>query len=173
MLKYLYSLILVGSLTSSIVARGQQLTPEALEKTAKEADARGGQSLATVLQNVVKEIYEPDNYIVYSTSDKLIHRGGDEVAVALIHIIGPSTVSDSKIERICDLLDSAFRFPDLIEKPGDRNPDVSLLLLESDRLRTNNPVLRGKVSAVQSHLMSLYKKADEPRFSTHSHPRVP
>jgi hypothetical protein len=160
MLKYLYSLILVGSLAFSVVARGQQLTPEALDKYAKEMDARGGQSLSTVLQDVVKQVYEPDNYIIYSTSDKMIHRGGDEVAVALIHIIGRSTVSDSKIERICDLLDSAFRFPDLIEKPRDSNPDVSLLLLESSRLRTKDPALRNKISALQSHLMNSYKKVD-------------
>jgi hypothetical protein len=87
-------------------------------------------------------------------------QGGDEVAVALVHIIGPSTVSDSQIERICNLLDDAFRFPDLIEKPRDRNPDVSLLLLESSRLHANNPVVRDKISALQNHLMSLYKKAD-------------
>lgn len=160
MLKSLYSLILVGSLASSIVARGQQLTPDALDKYAKEVEGRGGQSLSTVLQDVVKEVYEPDNYIIYSTSDKLIHRGGDEVAVALVHIIGPSKVSDSKIERVCDLLDSAFRFPNLIEKPRDRNPDVSLLLLESSKLRTNNPSVRAKISALQSHLMRLYKKPD-------------
>ncbi len=110
MLKYLYSLILVGSLASSVVARGQQLTPEALDKYAKEVDARGGQSLSTVLQDVVKQVYEPDNYIIYSTSDKLIH--------------------------------------------------VSLLLLESSRLRTKNPAMRDKISALQAHLMTLYKKID-------------
>ena len=160
MLKYLYSLILVGSIASSIAARGQQLSPEALDKYAKEMDARGGQSLSTVLQDVVREVYEPGNYVISSTSDKSIYRGGDEVAVALVHLIGPSMVSDSKIERVCYLLDNAFRFPDLIEKPRDRNPDVSLLLLESSRLRTNNPAMRTKISALQSHLMTLYKNTD-------------
>jgi hypothetical protein len=160
MLKYLYSLILVGSLASSIVARGQQLSPEALDKYAKEMDARGGQSPSDDLHNVVKGVYEPDNYMSYSTSDKLIRRGGDEVAVALAHIIGPSTVSDSKIERVCAILETAFSYPQLIVNPKNRKPDVSLLLLESGRLHTNNPAVRDKISALQSHLMSLYKKTD-------------
>jgi hypothetical protein len=112
MLKYLYSLILVGSLASSIVARGQQLSPEALDKYAKEVEARGGQS-SDDLQNVVKGVYEPDTYMSYSTSEKLIRRGGDEVAVALAHIVGPATVSDSKIERVCAILETAFSYPQL------------------------------------------------------------
>jgi hypothetical protein len=160
MLKYLYSLLLIASLASSVVARGQQLSPEALDKYAKEVEAKGGQSLSDDLQNVVNEVYEPDNYLSYSTSDKLIRRGGDEVAVSLAHIIGPSMVSDSKIERVCAILETAFSSPQLIVNPKNRRPDVSLLLLESSRLHTNNPVVRDKISALQNHLMSLYKKAD-------------
>jgi hypothetical protein len=159
-LKYLHLLILVGLLASSIVVRGQQMTPEALDKYAKEMKARGGQSLSDDLRNVVKEVYEPDNYLSYSTSDKLIRRGGDEVAVALAHIIGPLMVSDSKVERVCVILETAFSSPQLIVNPKNRKPDVSLLLLESSRLGTNNPALRDKISALQSHLMSLYKKPD-------------
>lgn len=159
-MNYLCLLLLIASLASSVVARGQQMSPEALDKYAKEMEARGGQSLSAGLQNVVKGVYESDNYIMDSGSEKLIHRGGDEVAVALVHVIGPSLVTDLEIERICNLLDNAFRFPNLIEKPRDRNPDVSLLLLESSRLRTNNPAVRDKISALQSHLMNLYKKAE-------------
>jgi hypothetical protein len=160
MLKSLYLLILIGLLASSIVVRGQQMTPEALDKYAKQMEARGGQSLSDDLQNVVKEVYEPDNYLSYSTLDKLIRRGGDEAAVALAHIIGPSMVSDSKIERVCAILETAFSYPQLIVNPKNRRPDVSLLLLESARLRTNNPGVRAKISALQSHLMTLYKTAD-------------
>ncbi len=83
--------------------------------------------------------------------------GGDEVAVALVHIIGSSSVTDEEIKRICNLLDEAFTVPDIIVNPLNRHPDVSLLLLDSSRLRTNNPAVRAKISALQSHLISLYK----------------
>lgn len=153
-------LVLLVSLASSVVGRGQQMTPEALDKWAKEMEARGGQPLSEAVQNVVKGVYESDQVIWDSVSVKMIQRGGDEVAVALVHVIGSSSVTDLGIERICSLLDIAFQFPVLIEKPRDRNPDVSLLLLESSRLRTNNPAVRDKLSALQSHLMALYKKTD-------------
>jgi len=160
-MNYLRLVLLTASLVSSVVARGQQpISPEALDKYAKEVEARGGQSLPEAVQNVAKAVYETDHFIWDSGSDKVIHRGGDEVAVALVHIIGSSSVTDLEIERICNLLDEAFRVPAIIEKPRDRNPDVSLLLLESNKLRTNNPAVRDKISAVQSHLMSLYKKPD-------------
>jgi hypothetical protein len=158
-------LIVSLALASSFVARGQQPQPQqqqlnALDKYAKEVEARGGQPLPEAVHNVAKAVYETENFIWDSGSDKVIHRGGDEVAVALVHIIGSSSVTDLEIERICNLLDSAFQFPGLIENPRDRNPDVSLLLLESSRLRTNNPAVRDKISALQNHLMSLYKKAN-------------
>jgi hypothetical protein len=156
-MNYRRLLLLITLLASSVVVSGQRLSPEALDKYAKEVEARGGQSLSDGLQNVVKGVYESDNYITDSGSGKLIHRGGDEVAVALVHVIGPSSVTDLEIERICNLLDEAFRFPALIEKPRDRHPDVSLLLLESSRLRTNNPDLQAKVSALRSHLVGLYQ----------------
>jgi hypothetical protein len=162
-MNYLRRVLLIASLASSVVALGQnpqQQQLDALDKYAKESAARGGQSLSEDVQNVVKVAYASDQFMWDSGSDKVTHRGGDEVAVALVHVIGPSPVTDLGIERICNLLNEAFRFPDLIEKPRDRNPDVSLLLLESSRLRTNNPALREKISTLQSHLMIFYKKAD-------------
>jgi hypothetical protein len=106
------------------------------------------------------EAYDLKNSLIYSTTEKRLSRGGDGIAVALAHIIGQSTVSDPQIERICALLDSAFRWPQLIENATDRKPDVSLLLLESSRLRTNNSAVRDKISALQSRLMTLNKKTD-------------
>ena len=153
-------LVLLVSLASSVVARGQQPQQQqldALDKYAKEVQARGGQPLSEAVQNVVKGVYESDQIIWDSASVKMIQRGGDEVAVALVHVIGSSSVTDLGIERICILLDSAFQFPVLIEKPRDRNPDVSLLLLESSRLRTNNAALQEKVSTLRSYLVGLYQ----------------
>lgn len=116
-----------------------------------------GQSTASDMQQVVLEAYDLKNVVIFSTTEKRLNRGGDGVAVALAHIIGQSTVSDSQIERICTILDSAFRWPQLIETPVDRNADVSLLLLESRRLHTNDPAVREKISVLRSHLISLYK----------------
>jgi hypothetical protein len=159
-LAYLRRVLLIAVVASSVVAMGQQSQQQqldALDKYAKEAAARGEQSSSDDVQNVVKVAYTSDQLLWDSGSDKLTHRGGDEVAVALVHVIGPSPVTDLGIERICYLLNEAFRFPDLIEKPRDRHPDVSLLLLESGKLRTNNPELQGRVSALRSQLLSLYQ----------------
>ena len=160
-------LVLSVSLASSVVARGQQQQPQpqqqqldALDKYAKEMEARGGQPLSEAVQNVVKAVYDSDQVIWDSSSIKVVQRGGDEVAVALVHIIGSSSVTDLEIERICNLLDEAFRVPAIIEKPRDRNPEVSLLLLESSRLRTNNLDLQAKISALRSHLVGLYQTKD-------------
>jgi hypothetical protein len=81
----------------------------------------------------------------------------DETVAKMGH---PVVMVRSDVGHPPSLLDIAFQFPVLIEKPRDRNPDVSLLLLESSRLRTNNPAVRDKLSALQSHLMTLYKKTD-------------
>jgi hypothetical protein len=155
-------LLLIASLALAcpVVARGQQPQQQqldALDKYAKEVEARGGQSLPDDVHNVAKAVYEADNFIWDSGSDKVIHRGGDEVAVALVHIIGSSVVTDLEIERICILLYDAFKVPDIIVNPRDRHPDVSLLLLESSKLHTNNPTVRDKISTLQSHLINLYK----------------
>ena len=74
-MNYRRLLLLITLLASSVVVSGQQLSPEALDKYAKEVEARGGQSLSDGLQNVVKGVYESDNYITDSGSGKLIHRG--------------------------------------------------------------------------------------------------
>jgi hypothetical protein len=162
-------LVLLVSLASSVVARGQQQQPQpqpqqqqldAPDKYAKEMEARGGQPLSEAIQNVVKAVYDSDQVIWDSSSIKVVQRGGDEVAVALVHVIGSSPVTDLGIERICSLLYGAFQFPSLIEKPRDRNPEVSLLLLESSRLRTNNLDLQAKISALRSHLVGLYQTKD-------------
>jgi hypothetical protein len=84
MLKYLYSLLLIASLASSFVARGQQSQPQqqqldALDKYAKEVEARGGQPLSEAVHNVAKAVYETENFIWDSGSEKLIHRGGTKL----------------------------------------------------------------------------------------------
>ena len=159
MRKYLCLLMLVWPLALN-VARGQTPDERAqfdhINQLAKEAEAKG-LTTSDFIPDAVKGIYEPDSTVVWdSPSLKLFHRGGDEVAVALAHLVGPSKVGDSKIERICELIDASFQSPNLIEKPKNRNPDVSLLLLGSDRLNTSNPALRDKIAALRTRLLSRY-----------------
>jgi hypothetical protein len=130
---FFFSLILVNA------ARGQS--------TVVEPDIDGA----------VTQAFDLNATPLFSTTEKILNRGGDGVAVTLIHIIGQSTVSDQQIERICSILETAFRYPQLIVNLKDRTPDVSLLLLQSDKLRTNDPGVRNKVLSVRSHLMGLYK----------------
>jgi hypothetical protein len=137
-------LVLICSLAFSRVTHGQS--------GANNLDS------ATNLNNLVREVYDlKSTILMFSVTQKTLNRGGDAVGVDLAHIIGQSTVSDQQIERICLILEEAFRWPQLIENTTDRKPDVSLLLLDSSRLRTNNPAARDKISAVRSHLISLYK----------------
>jgi hypothetical protein len=159
MRKYLYLLMLVWPWTLN-VSYGQTQTDRAqfdrIDELAKAAEAKGV-ATSDYIPDAVKGIYEQDNTVVWDSSSlKLFHRGGDEVAVALAHIVGPSKMSDSKIERICDLIDVSFQSLNLIEKPKNRNPGVSLLLLESDRLHTSNPALREKIASLRTRLINLY-----------------
>ncbi len=51
------------------------MSPEALDKYAKEVEARGGQPSSEAIQNVVKGVYESDQFIWDSASVKAIHGG--------------------------------------------------------------------------------------------------
>ncbi|WP_353073135.1 hypothetical protein [Tunturiibacter gelidiferens] len=121
-----------------------------------------GQSTApeSDMDGVVAQAYDLKNTLTISTTEKTIYREGDGVAVALTHIIGHAMVNDQQIERICSILETAFRYPQLIVNPRNRNPDVSLLLLESARLRSSNPIVKDKIDVLKSHLISIYKKDD-------------
>ena len=110
------------------------------------------------LEKTVSEAYDLGSLgIGYSTTQKYLTRGGDEVAVLLVHLISRSTPNDQQIERICVIIDYAFRAPQLITETRDRKPDVALLLLDSERTRTNDPSIRNTVSTLKSRLLSLYK----------------
>lgn len=137
---YLSLIVLICTFAFLNVARAQSAFPE--------PDVDG----------VVAQAYNLKNTLIVSTTEKTLYREGDGVAVALTHIIGQATVSDQQIERICSILETAFTYPQLIVNPRNRNPDVTLLLLESAKLRSSNPIVRDKLDVLRSHLISVYKK---------------
>jgi hypothetical protein len=119
----------------------------------------GGQSAAPEndTTGVIAQAYDLKNVLIASTTEKTLYREGDGVAVALAHIIGQATVNAQQIERICSLIETAFSYPQLIVSSKNSKPDVSLLLLESSKFRTSDRAMQDKISALQSHLMTLYK----------------
>lgn len=113
------------------------------------------------IDGVVREAYDVSSqFLIYSTTQKAFIRGGDGVAVVLTHLIGQVKANDLQIERVCSIIEISFSHPDFIVNPKNRTPDVSLLLLESTRMRSKDPVVQGKLATIESHLLSLYKKAD-------------
>jgi len=117
------------------------------------------QAQSNQLDELIAQSYDlTSDALMFSTTQKYLGRGGDAVGIALAHMVGQNSVSDKQAERICLLLEAAFRWPDLIEGATDRKPDISVLLLESLGRRSPNPGVKAKMLDLRSRLLLLYEK---------------
>lgn len=121
-----------------------------------------GQSQISDPSSIITQAYDLNsNLIFFSTTEKVLMRSGDAVAITLAHTIGRKNIKDAQIERVCILLELAFKDPQLITDASNSNPDVSLLLLQSNKMHTDDVVLERRISALRNYLIRVYKNAAE------------
>jgi hypothetical protein len=79
--------------------------------------------------------------IAFGFDVKVLHRSGDVVAIAIVKTIPESELtSPTKMKRILGSLRSAFNCPSrCVESPGNRQPKVTMLLLEHLHNNTTGP----------------------------------
>jgi hypothetical protein len=69
--------------------------------------------------------------VITSWSEKSVYRGGDSAAVAIIRTVPDSDFTfPEKARQVLNVLRLAFSFPQLIETCNDRQPRVTMLLLD-------------------------------------------
>jgi hypothetical protein len=90
---------------------------------------------------------------ISSHTNKQLSRLGDTVSVALVKLLYPSALLDTlNLEAVLSTLKIAFAYPDLIERPEDRQPQVALLLLDYLRANIAEPSLANRVLDTQAFL---------------------
>jgi len=78
-------------------------------------------------------------------SEKQVNRLGDRVSIALLKILEETDFKDAqKVKSILPLIKASFLFPELIKYREDRNPKVTLFMLqkiesdiEDDKLKSD------------------------------------
>jgi hypothetical protein len=78
--------------------------------------------------------------IAFSAVEKNIPRRGDQISIALLKILSDAQLSDSKtIEALLPLIRQSFSDPRLISTEVDKDPKVTLFLLNYLRRQTSDP----------------------------------
>jgi hypothetical protein len=81
-------------------------------------------------------------HIYAGWDEKFFNRSGDLVAVAIVKTVPESELtSPTTVKEILGILHSAFAYPSrCIAAPDNRQPNVTMLLLEHLRTRSSGPV---------------------------------
>jgi hypothetical protein len=103
-------------------------------------DAKPGEYELSQLKDSVHRITTQHMYSGWD--EKAFNRSGDLVAVAIVKTIPESELtSPTKVKEILGILHSAFACPSrCIAAPDNRQPNVTMLLLEHLRSRSSGPV---------------------------------
>ena len=81
-------------------------------------------------------------------------RMGDGVARGILYAFTDEELSNPRVvRRALHFLILSFSFPSEIEDPDDRKPRVTLLLLESIRIRTKDHTLRKEIDLARKKIM--------------------
>jgi hypothetical protein len=103
-------------------------------------DSKPGEYELSQLKDSVHRITTQHMY--FGWDEKAFNRSGDLVAVAIVKTIPESELtSPTTVKEILGILHSAFACPSrCIAAPDNRQPNVTMLLLEHLRTRSSGPV---------------------------------
>jgi hypothetical protein len=90
-----------------------------------------------------------------SFSEKLIQRGGDSIALAVIQAFSHEELLDTgRIERLLPILEVAFERPNHINRKYDRNPRATMLLLDFLKGHVEDERLQQKIEATKKGILN-------------------
>jgi hypothetical protein len=119
-------------------------------------DSKPGEYELSQLKDSVHRITTQHMYLGWD--EKAFNRSGDLVAVAIVKTIPESALtSPSTVKEILGILHSAFACPSrCIAAPDNRQPNVTMLLLEHLRTRSSGP-MQGEIDQT-TNFISLQTK---------------
>jgi hypothetical protein len=103
------------------------------------------------------------SYLGYSISflDKANDRLGDKIGVAVLKIYpGKSLYRPDNIRTFLPVIQEAFKYPELIENPSDKNPMMTIALLHKLQRRVKDHFLRMDITKTLNVVMFTAKKAE-------------
>jgi len=119
-------------------------------------DSKPGEYELSQLKDSVHRITTQHMYLGWD--EKAFNRSGDLVAVAIVKTIPESALtSPTTVKEILGILHSAFACPSrCIAAPDNRQPNVTMLLLEHLRTRSSGP-MQGEIDQT-ANFISLQTK---------------
>jgi hypothetical protein len=82
-------------------------------------------------------------------AEKQVNRLGDRVSIALLKILDETDFKDSqKLKSILPLIRASFLFPELIKYQEDRNPKVTLFMLQKIESDIEDAKLKSDITAL-------------------------
>jgi hypothetical protein len=98
----------------------------------------------------VKELLKQPVGFSSGFSEKQVQRLGDRLSIALLKIYSEEELTNPEsIKRYLPLVQDAFRFPKLVPLSEDRQPRVTLVLLEFLLSRTRDENLKKQISTTE------------------------
>jgi hypothetical protein len=92
-------------------------------------------------------------------ADKHVDRLGDRVSIALLKLYNEAQLKDSQTVRgFLPVVLEAFKYPQLIDIPADKEPRVTNYLLEHLEREVSDPVLKKEISNVRKTIQDLTAK---------------
>ena len=93
--------------------------------------------------------------------DKANDRLGDKIGVAVIKIYpGKSLYHADNIRTFLPVIQEAFKYPELIENPSDKNPRVTIALLHRLQIRIKDHFLHLEITRSLNEVMFATKKME-------------
>jgi len=92
-------------------------------------------------------------------ADKHVDRLGDRVSIALLKLYTETELKDSqKVREFLPIVLEAFKYPQLIAIPADKEPRVTKYLLEHLEREVSDPSLKKEISNVRKTIQDLTSK---------------
>jgi hypothetical protein len=105
------------------------------------------------IREVMQLLGEPTGYST-GISEKQLNRLGDELAIALLKIYSTDELArPANVRKYLPLIQGAFAFRSLIAIPEDREPRVTMFLLEFLQSRVRERELQGQIAAVKAGIV--------------------
>ena len=106
------------------------------------------------LQGTIERILKTGQ--LWGYDGKALARGGDAGAVVLTRLYADRALSDDDIGKTLGILQNCFSNPAWVEKPADREPRTTLLLLRYLEFQTHSPDMRKMIGELRKVVLDRY-----------------